>query len=80
MFIIRSLGPRHFKMCVHADLQPLKVSSEKTCNFIKKETLIQACFCGFCEIFKNTFFAEHLRTALSAPNDLRSDKVSRNIV
>ena len=36
MFIIRSLGPRHFKMCVHADLQPLKVFSEKTCNFIKK--------------------------------------------
>ena len=25
------------------------------CNFIKKETLSQVFFCGFCECFKNTF-------------------------
>ena len=31
-------------------------------NFTKKETLAQMFFfpCGFCEIFKNTFFTEHL--------------------
>ena len=31
-------------------------------NFIKKETLAQVFFCEFCEIFKNIFFTEHLRT------------------
>ena len=35
----------------------------ETCNFIKKETLAQAFSCGFCKIFKNTFFIEHPRTA-----------------
>ena len=34
----------------------------ETCNFIKKETLTQAIFCEFCEIFKSTFFTERLRT------------------
>ena len=29
-------------------------------NFIKKETLALLFFCEFCEIFKNTFFTEHL--------------------
>ena len=29
-------------------------------NFIKKETLAQVFSCEFCEIFKNTFFTEHL--------------------
>ena len=28
--------------------------------YLKKETLAQVCFCEFCEIFKNTFFIEHL--------------------
>ena len=32
----------------------------KACNFIKKETLAQVFSCEFCEIFKNTFFTEHL--------------------
>ena len=27
----------------------------EACNFIKKETLAQAFFCEFCEIFKSTF-------------------------
>ena len=31
----------------------------EACNFIKKETLTQVIF---CEIFKNTFFTERLRT------------------
>ena len=31
------------------------------CNFIKKEkTLAQVFPCEFCEIFKNTFFTEHI--------------------
>ena len=34
-------------------------------NFIKKETLAQVFSCEFCEIFKNTFFTEHLRTTAS---------------
>ena len=34
-------------------------------NFIKKETLAQVFSCGFCEICKNTFFTEHLRTTAS---------------
>ena len=29
-------------------------------NFIKKETLAPVFSCGFCEIYKNTFFTEHL--------------------
>ena len=32
----------------------------ETCNFIKKETLTQVFFGKFCEIFKITFFIEHL--------------------
>ena len=34
-------------------------------NFINKETLAQVFSCEFCEIFKNTFFTEHLRTTAS---------------
>ena len=35
------------------------------CNFIKKETLAQVFSCQFCEIFKNTYFIEHLWMAAS---------------
>ena len=38
------------------------------CNIINKETLAQVLSCEFCEIFKNTFFTEHLRT--TAPDDI----------
>ena len=31
-------------------------------NFLKKETLAQVFSCEFCDIFKNTFFKEHLWT------------------
>ena len=34
----------------------------EACNFIKKEALAQVFSCEFCEIFKNTFFTEKLRT------------------
>ena len=37
----------------------------KSCNFIKNETLVQVFSCEFCEIFKNTYFVEHLRTTTS---------------
>ena len=33
----------------------------QACNFINKETLLAQVFsCEFCEIFKKTFFTEHL--------------------
>ena len=32
---------------------------------IKKETLAEVFYCEFCEIFKNTFFTEHLWTTAS---------------
>ena len=49
-------------------------SQEKTCasasfliklqaevyNFIKKETMVRVFSCEFCEIFKGSFFTEHL--------------------
>ena len=37
-------------------------------NFIKTETLAQVFSCEFCEIFKNTFFTEHLWTTTSGEN------------
>ena len=37
-----------------------------SCNFIKKETLAQVFSCEFFEIYKNTFFTEHLRPTASA--------------
>ena len=39
----------------------LSLRSE-ACNFIKKETLAQVFSFEFYEIFKNTFFTEHLWT------------------
>ena len=39
--------------------------------FIKKESLAQVFSCAFCEISKNTFFTEHLRTAASPFNYIR---------
>ena len=34
----------------------------------KKETLAQVFSFDFCEIFKNTYFEEHLQTAASGPH------------
>ena len=36
----------------------------KACNFRKKETLAQVFSCDFWEVFKNSFFIEHLRWLL----------------
>ena len=38
-------------------------------NVIKKETLAQVFSCEFCEILKNTYFTENLRTTASE-NDI----------
>ena len=35
-------------------------SRPEACNLIKKETLAQVFSCEFYEIYKNTFFTEHL--------------------
>ena len=47
-----------------AGLRPATLSKKRiwpqACYFIKKETLVQAISCEFCEISKNTFFAEHI--------------------
>ena len=55
-----------------------QISQENTCdrasfliklqaynNLIKKESLTQVSSCEICEIFKKTFFIEHLRTTAS---------------
>ena len=38
----------------------------QACNFIKKVTPAQVFSCEFCEIFENSFFAEHLWVSASA--------------
>ena len=40
------------------------VPEPQACNFIKKETLALMFLCEFGEMFKNTFFIEHLRWLL----------------
>ena len=37
----------------------------ETLFLTKLQTLAQMFFCEFCKIFKNTFFAEHLRVTAS---------------
>ena len=39
----------------------------EACNFIRKETLALMFSGEFCEIFKNTYFEEHLQTTASTP-------------
>ena len=49
------------------------------CNFIKKVTVAQVFSCEFCEIFKNTYFIEHLRTTASEiTGGFRVSQVSRD--
>ena len=38
----------------------LSVFDHSASNFFKKETLAQVFSCEFCQIFKNTFFTEHI--------------------
>ena len=44
-------------------------------NFINNETQAQMLSCEFCEVSKNTFFAEHLRATASEMNKL-NERVS----
>ena len=39
-----------------------KAAAFQACNFIRKK-LRHRFSCDYCEIFKNTYFEEHLRTA-----------------
>ena len=39
----------------------LKISQNSQENTCEEETLAQVFFCEFCDVFKNTFFAELLR-------------------
>ena len=40
-----------------------KVTGLKTCNFVKKRLPTPVFSCEYCEIRKNTYFEEHMRTA-----------------
>ena len=42
-----------------------KFTGKQARNFIKKQTLVQAFSCEFCEISKNAFFIEHVRATVS---------------
>ena len=48
--VLKNLGKFTWKR------QSLFLIQVDACNVIKKETLAQVFSCGFCEIFKNTFF------------------------
>ena len=41
------------------------IPKPEACSFIKKEFLAQVLSCEFCDISKNTFSTEHLRTTAS---------------
>ena len=45
------------EICSKLTIKTLEL--RQACNFIKKVTLAQMFSCGFCEIFKNTFFTEN---------------------
>ena len=52
------------EICSKLTIKTLEL--RQACNFIKKVTLAQMFSCGFCEIFKNTFFyRKHLWTTAS---------------
>ena len=42
----------------------------RACNFTKKETLAQGFSCEFCEISKNIFFTDYLRTTSTSNSPL----------
>ena len=42
-----------------------EVTGTQACNFTKKRIQPQVFSCEYCEIFKNTYFDKHLRTAAS---------------
>ena len=58
------LSSKHFTSSPHRILdvanRDVLQKRPEACSFFKKETLAQVFSCDFCEIFKNTFFTEHL--------------------
>ena len=51
---------------IHSEISVLesllnKVAELQACNVIKKTTPTQVFSCEYCEVFKNSFFIEHLR-------------------
>ena len=48
-------------------IKNVKLPEENSAENLLKETLAQVFSREFCEIFKNTFFTEHLRTTVSVP-------------
>ena len=56
-----------------------KVAGLKACNFIKKDTSTQVFSSEYCEIFKKSYFQEHLRTAASVFSTLLCN-VLKNIL
>ena len=42
------------------------VTDLKACNFIKKENPTPVFSCEYCDIFKNSYFEQHLETAAYA--------------
>ena len=68
-FCMKTKKLADFQICISVHLIFLRfrkvIFRLQACNFIQKETLAQVFSCEFCEIFKNTFFTEHLWTTAS---------------
>ena len=54
------------KKVVKATLEAVARKCSLACNLTKKGNLAHVFACKFCEIFKNSFFTEHLRASASA--------------
>ena len=52
-------------------MPPESCLQASTCNFVIKETLAQVFSCEFCEISKNSFSIEHLRTTASGSSPFK---------
>ena len=46
--------------------KPWQIIGLGPATLLRKKTLAQVFSCEFCEIYKDTFFTEHLRTTTSA--------------
>ena len=51
----------------------------KNSQYLQEKTSVGVFFCEYCEIFKNTYFEEHLRTALSAHSTAKTYRTLPNI-
>ena len=50
----------------------------KACKFVKKETPTQLISFKYCKRFKNTYFEEHLGTAVSVIQNTEEKKFLKN--